>query len=75
MALSHGDLRAVIARYPELRSGLVDHLDEVVRIATRIVEAEQRPAPEPVPWAGLTDLERRRAFHAAYPPRGKGPKT
>ena len=64
-------LRAVLTRYPELQAGLPDHIDELVRIAARILEAESQPAPAPVPWAGLDDVERARAFDSLYPARRK----
>ena len=70
VAMTEDDLRGVLARYPELHAGVHDHLDEVVRIAARILETEQRP-PQPLPWAGLPDLERARHFDATYPPRGR----
>lgn len=65
------DLRTVLDRYPELKAGVPEHLDEVIRIAARILKAEPT---EPIPWAGLPDDERTRAFDATYPPR-KAPPT
>ncbi len=57
----------MLDRYPELEAGLPEHLDEVLRIAARCLEAEQRPPRPPAPWAGLSDVERAAAFDAAYP--------
>jgi hypothetical protein len=41
-AMTRAELRAVLDRYPELRSGLPQHIDDVVRIAARILEVERR---------------------------------
>jgi hypothetical protein len=61
------EVRAVLDRHPELWAGVPDHLDEVIRIAGRILQLEQH-APQPLAWAGLPDSERARAFDTAYPP-------
>jgi hypothetical protein len=41
------ELAAVLERYPELQAGLPDHLDELTRIAARILEFEARPVQAP----------------------------
>ena len=55
-------LRDVLTRYPDLRAGVTHHMDEIVRIAARILEGERRPR-ERLPWAGLSDLERASVRH------------
>jgi hypothetical protein len=47
--LSDSQLGDVLGRYPELAAGVPAHLDEVLRIAVRVLEAEAaqpRPVPE-----------------------------
>ena len=41
------ELMAVLERYPELLAGLPDHVDELVRIAERIVATENEPVVVP----------------------------
>lgn len=41
------EFRSVVDRYPELKAGLTDHFDEVVRIANRIIEAEKHLVQPP----------------------------
>ncbi len=47
MSLDRDELGEVLARYPELRAGLPDHADEVVRIASRILQLEASPPTRP----------------------------
>jgi hypothetical protein len=41
------EFAAVLERYPELQAGLPEHVDELFRIAERIVELESRPVLVP----------------------------
>ena len=41
------ELLAVLERYPELKAGFPDHLDELFRIAKRIVVMERTPPRAP----------------------------
>jgi hypothetical protein len=68
--VTKNDLDRLLARYPQLRAGLPDHLHEVIRIAARILAAEHDP-PQPCPWGELEDVERARRFDAAYPRRSE----
>jgi hypothetical protein len=65
--LTESEFSNVLQRVPELQAGLADHFDEVLRIATRILETERRDPPPTLPWAGLPDGERAIAFDARYP--------
>jgi hypothetical protein len=77
--MTAAELRAVLDRYPELRSGLPEHINAVVRIAGRILDSEQhspqRPELSPeAPGVGarllgatkLPDLRKRGAEHLVH---------
>jgi hypothetical protein len=64
------EFRDVLARYPELGAGLADHLDEVMRIARRILKLEAHPRRTHW-WVGKDKppVERARLFDELYPSR------
>jgi hypothetical protein len=45
--VTEDDLRDVLNRHLELRSGLPEHVDEVIRLAARILDAERHPPSPP----------------------------
>jgi hypothetical protein len=46
--MTAADFRAVLERHPFLKDGLVDHRDEVLRLAERILAMENTPDVVPV---------------------------
>lgn len=52
------ELMAVLERYPEFLAGLPDHVDELVRIAERIVATENEPVVVPALPDDAPDWER-----------------
>ena len=52
------ELMVVLARYPELRAGLPDHLEELDEISKQIVEMENEPVVVPALPDDAPDWER-----------------